>query len=572
MDRNMRQRLMMAAMGGLAGLCLHLLLEVSQQNLVPERLALAATGFAAVFFGGWLSLTGPLPVRRAALGAGAVAAVVTFFLLLTSLRFDGTSAMFDTGGSVLPVLVLALVPLPFLVAQASGHWRDYPTLFTAAWTIVVRMAAAWLFTGLVWVLILLSDALLELVGVNLIGKITHSEVGPWLITGLSLGVALAVVMEFADLISPALVLKLLRLVLPPVLLVMVLFILGLPARGFDTIIGSVPVAQTLIVMAATAALLVTTAVDQSDAEAVQGAFMRRATQALALILPVPAVLAGWALWQRVDQFGWTPERLAGAVAALVALAYGVIYAGSVLSGRRWMERIRSGNMIMALALLAVAAAWQSPLLDATRISARDQLARVLDGRTGLADLDPYTIGRWGHEGASALEALQRKASEPGQEALADRLIHPAVPGRERAAEDLSVEIANLMEVRPSGKEEMREAIVARLAPAERRLWRDACRQSLPDGRPGCVMVVGDFLAEQPGDEALVLMLRRGGLDMAAFSLRDGLLEALSVHSIGRGDWGEAAELIAAQLDGAPDIAPAPVNRLRLGDTSVILVP
>ncbi|MGP3697502.1 DUF4153 domain-containing protein [Rhodobacter sp. NSM] len=573
MDGNMRQRLMMAAMGGLAGLCLHLLLEVSEQDILPDRLALGATGYAAVFFGGWLSLTGPLAAGRAAAGSAAVAAVVSLALLVSSLRFDGTEAMFDVAGSVIPLLILSFVPLPFLVARAEGNWRDYPALFAASWTIVVRMAAAVLFTLLVWGLILLSDALLELVGVGLIGRIVETEAGPWLITGLSLGVALAVVMEFSELISPTLVLKLLRLLLPPVLLVMVLFILGLPVQGFGTIFGSVPVAQTLIFMAAIAALLVTTAIDQSNAEAVQGRLMRRATQALALLLPVPAALAAWAIWQRVEQFGWTPDRLAGAVAAAIALAYGLIYAGSVLSGRSWMERIRKGNVAMALALLGVSVLWQSPVLDATRISARDQLSRFLDGRTSLTDLDPYSIGRWGIEGAEALEALQRKAAEPGQQALADRLARPGVPGRPRATDDLAVELAGLMAVRPEGEAEMREAIVARLAPAERRVWRDSCRLELPDGRPGCVMMVGDFLTEREGKEALVLMMGpRGELNRLGFGLSGGRLHVLAVQDLGTGGAETPEALLTGLLDDPPQFAPAPANSLRAGGSAFLLLP
>ncbi|MEA5161196.1 DUF4153 domain-containing protein [Cereibacter johrii] len=573
MERHMRQRLVMTAMGGLAGLCLHLLLKVAEQQILPDRAALCATGFAAVFFGGWLSLTGPLPARRAAAGAALVAAAVTVFLLLASLRFDGIESMFSVAGSVLPVLILALVPLPFLVAADQGNWRDYPALFTAAWTLTVRMAAAWLFTALVWGLLLLSNALLELVGVDVIGRITDTDMGPWLVTGLALGLALAVVMEYSDLISPALVLKLLRILLPLVLCVVALFILGLPLRGLEAGFGTVSVAQILIAMAAAAALLVTIAIDQSDAEAVEGTFMRRATQALALLLPVPAAVAAWALWQRVAAYGWTPERLAGAVAAAFALAYGLLYAGSVLSGRAWMARIRAGNIGMALVLLVTAALWQTPLFDPTRIAARDQLARVLDGRTELPDLDPYAIGRWGRAGSEALEALQQRASEPGQEALADRLARPGVPGRMRASEDLAVELATLMAVRPPGKEAMREAVVARLAPAERRVWRDGCRIALPDGRPGCVMIVGDFLTERPGEEALVLLLRpRGGLSQQGFGLSEGRLDMLSVQDLTPATAEAPEAVIAGQLDAGPDLGPAPVNRLRAGGSAFVLMP
>ncbi len=573
MERNMRQRLAMAGIGGLAGFSLHLLLEVASHDLLPERAALAATGFAAVFFGGWLGLIGPLPILRAALGAAGVALFATLFLLLASLRFDRIESMFDVAGSLISMLILATVPLPFLVARAQGNWRDYPVLFTAAWSLVVRMAAAWLFTGLAWGLILLSDALLSLVGVPMLGRIIESDVGPWLITGLALGIALAVVMEYSELVSPYLVLKLLRLLLPPILLVMTLFIVALPLGGFAVMFGGVSVAQTLIVMAAIAAMLVTTAIDQTDAEAVQGAPMRRATQALALILPAPGALAAWALWERVAQYGWTPDRLVGVIAAALALGYGVIYAGSVLAGRGWMARIRQGNMAMALVLLALAMLWLSPVLDATRISARDQVARYVAGRTAPADLDLYSIGRWGREGEAALAEFTRLSHEPGHEALAARLTRPGLQAPEHSTRDAAVEIAGLMQVRPAGQEAVREAIVARLSPAERRLWKTGCRTRLPDGRPGCVMVVGDFLPERAGDEALVLTLRRrGGLDLAGYALGEGRLDTLAVRSLGMGDWDDPAAVVAEILDGPPDLGPAPVNRLRMGGDSVVLMP
>ena len=57
-----------------------------------------------------------------------------------------------------PLLTVATLPVPFLIAAARGNWRDYPALFLEAWSIVVRDAAAGAFTGLVWLVIFLSDS------------------------------------------------------------------------------------------------------------------------------------------------------------------------------------------------------------------------------------------------------------------------------------------------------------------------------------------------------------------------------------------------------------------------------
>ncbi len=573
MERNNLQRLTMASIGGLAGVSLHMLSGLLAHPLLPEWLALAATGFAAVFFGGWLGLAGPLPLARAALGAAGVAVMVACFVLLASLRVYRIESLFMMRGVALSTLALATVPLPFLVARAGGRWLDYPVLFTAAWGLAVRAAAAVLFALVVWAFVLLSSEVLALAGIAAAERVVSSGPVPWAISGLAVGLGLAVVSEHVELIAPDLILRLLRLLLPPALLVIALFTLLLPQRGMETVFSGMSAAGTLIAMAALGATLVSIAVDRSDAEAAQGPVMGRATPALALILPVPGVLAAWALWLRVDQYGWTPDRLAGALAAVLALGYGLVYAAAVLRGRGWRMRIRRGNIGMAFMALTLAGLWLTPVLDATRISARDQLRRFQDGRTAVADLDVTSIGRWGREGAAALAALRRIAGQPGQEALAARLAGAADPGPAQEAADLAAEIARLTAVRPPEAAGFRDAIVARLSGPERRIWRDGCLVRLPDGRPGCVMLVADFLPEQPGDEALLLTLtRRGGLDPRGYALPDGRLETLAVRGLGADLAGDPAALVAAVLDQVPEVTPAPLNRLRLGGGSVVLLP
>ena len=46
---------------------------------------------------------------------------------------------------------------------ARTSWRDYPALFLEAWSVVLRGAAAGGFTGLVWLVIYLSDEVLRIV-------------------------------------------------------------------------------------------------------------------------------------------------------------------------------------------------------------------------------------------------------------------------------------------------------------------------------------------------------------------------------------------------------------------------
>lgn len=574
MDRNMRQRLVMAGIGGLAGISLYLLLEVLSRHLLPDRAALALTAFSAVFFGGWLALAGPLRTGRAVLAALVLGVVVALLLTLASLRHTLVEGIFDQPMTVLAVLLLSTIPLPFFIALSGAGWRDYPTLFTEAWNVVVRYASAWLFVGVLWALLLLSQALLKIVDIHVIDDIIRLDAAPWIITGITLGLALAVVTELSDLVSPYLILRLLRLLLPLVLVVMALFIAALPFKGLSGLLGGLSVAATLLAMAALAATLVTTAVDQTDAEGAHGPLMTRATQALAVLLPVPAGLAAWAVWLRVVQYGWTPDRVFAALAAGMALAYGLIYALSVLRGAGWRGRIRQGNIVMALVLLLVSALWLTPVLDAERISARDQLARFTDGRGTLQTLDLYALGRWGRAGEAALAELQTRATQPGQEALAERLAGLVTSGEPAPSDaEVTAELTALLPLQPPSATAERDILLGALDATDRSSWLQRCRNRLADGRPGCVLVLGDFWPGNAGPEAVALM-RNGPGDVSyeGLVLVEGVLQRRAVMTLSGGYPSAAEEAIGALIAAAPTLAPVPLNGLQAAGETLYLSP
>lgn len=569
MTAQMRHRLEMGAIGAAAGLACHLLALVFDGDLLGARAGLALAAWLSVFFTALLAMTGPLRLIRAALGALILALVVAGLLALASLRFDTAEGLFESPIPFLAYLVLCFVPLPFVIAAAQGRWRDYPLLFSAAWTIVIRFAAAWLFVGVVWLVIFLSDLLLSLVGIEALGDLVMLQPVALVITGLALGLAIAVVDELADVVSPDLVLRLLRLLVLPVCIVLALFLVVLPVAGLDTVFSSISAAATLLTIAALVATLVTAALDQSAADQSRSPLILQPARLLALLLIVPAGLAAWAVWERVAQYGWTPDRVFAAVVAGLGLGYGLIYPLAVLLGRGWETRIRQGNIAMALALLAVSALLLTPVLNPQAIAARSQLARFEDGRLSAERLDLAALDEWGRAGAAARAALAARAAQPGQEALAARLAaSPAdVAAPEQTDAALRADLAARMPLRPAGATALRDSVLAQLWTDELREWTEICALALPDGRPRCVLVVGDFWPETAGDEALALLADGDGyLRLSAFGALDGALTRLSVSTLGAGmPQGEAAlaALAAAQDADQPPLVAAPLRMLDL---------
>lgn len=591
-------RILYAAIGAGAGLAAWLLIDVLGEVIPSERLYLFCAMFAAGLSCTLLAMIGPLRLPVALSLAGGLALLIAGLQLWASLRFATLQDHFQTPWSVLASIAILQIGMPFLIAAAlpGKGLRDYPTLFTQAWSILVRYGAAWLFVGLVWALVYLSDALFGLVGLRVIEDLLEMPPVPYLLTGIVLGLALAVVQEWSDYVSPFLLLRLLRLLVPVVGLVVGVFVITLPFRGLSGLFGSFSSAGILLGMAVGAATLVTTALDQTDADAVDLAFMRRATQALALAVPVLAGLGVWAIWLRVAQYGWTPDRLAAATGAAVVLGYGALYALAILrglgGGTGWMGRIRSANVTMALVIVGLAVLWQTPVLNPERISANSQVARYVRGTVGPEGLDLWRMrSAWGHAGAAALADLQRLADQAGDLALQERLAAVETgqfPGdgadfeAEKAA--LGAELAILLPVRGGADASLDASLDANLVagiaaasyPVEIRGWIDGCKTMTPQGSPGCVLVTGEFLLHEAGPEAM-LFYRQGAdnFQYEGFSHgADGVTRRIPAKFLTGGeiaaqDFDRVLDLLQA---GQYSIAPAEINALWVDGRQVLIAP
>jgi hypothetical protein len=567
------ERWRLAAIGAVGGAAIWALVDSADRGAIGDQPALIGLALLGTWLAASLAMAGPIGLWRAlprALGLGVVTA---FLVWLGGLRFE--DGILGSPILVLAALTVATLPVPFLIAAARNGWRDYPALFLEAWSIVVRFAAAWAFTGLVWLVIYLSDEVLQIVGIRLITELLRHGVVPMVLTGAILGLGMAVVHELAELLSPYLVLRLFRLLLPVVLVVVVVFLLALPFRGLSGLFNGLSPTLLLLAMVAAGISLVSIAIDQTDAEATQSPLLRRAAQGMSLVLPVLGGLAAWGIWLRVAQHGWTPDRLFVVLIAVLGLVYGLTYALAVLRGTGWMERIRQGNIRMALAVVGLAALWLTPILNAEAISARSQLARFEAGQTALADLDLRALGGWGHPGAAALARLAERAREPGQEALANRLAgQEATPETDRAT--LASDLADVMPVQPETATGTRDSLLAAAQDYQLRDWLARCQRKVAAARPACLMAVGDLLPNRPGEEA-ILILERGSdyFDLVGLYIGD---DGLLVHRLVlRGDGShpsssEIADLVEAWSDAPPPLTAAPINQLGTGETGLLIVP
>jgi len=566
-------RIGLALVGALGGAAFWAAIEAADRGWVADVPALGLFVFLLTGLGALMAMAGPIGLGRAAPRAAALALVVAALVWLSAQRYDDLD---DYLLGVLPLLAaitLATLPVPFLIAQVRSRWNDYPVLFLEAWSVVVRLAAAGAFTGLVWLVIFLSDELLEIVGIGIIGRLVEHELVALALGGAIFGLGMAVIHDLADLLSPYVVLRLFRLFLPVVLAVMAVFLVALPFRGLDGLVSGLSPATLLLTMVAGGIALVSIAIDQTDAEATQSALLIRCAQGMALILPVMGALAVWAIWIRVADHGWTPERLFILLVAGIGLVYGLVYAVSVLRRGAWMERIRQGNIRVALGILALAALWLTPVFNAERISAASQLARF--ETEGVEALDISALEDWGKAGAAVLAELEARSREPGQEALAAVLSGEAPDGIDNGPA-LAAELAAVLPVQPASATGMRDVILGAAADYQLQDWLQVCSVEREDGQPACLLVVADLLPLRPGEEAMLFLHRSADyVEVSGLYLDDsGMLVWRSATRLdGRFLSADEATRLLRQYQAAPPpLTGAELNQLGTGEDGLVFLP
>lgn len=580
----LRNRALHVALGALAGLAGWVLAEILAE-IAAARTVLGLATLGAAFFGVVLAMLTDVAPRRAIAAGAGVAGVTAALVVLGSLRFDDPQDFVAAGHGVLAELVLASLPVPFLMAVARGGrgaWADYPALFLHSWNIVVRYAAAALFVGVVWAVLILSGALLRLVGIEALANLLEEPLAIWLISGAALGLGLAVVGELSDLVSPYLMLRLLRLLLPVVLVVVLVFLAALPLRGLSGLFGNLSPGAMFMAMAAVAVGLIAIAVDQSEAEAVQGRLMQTMVRALALTVPVLAGLAVWAMALRVVQYGWTPGRVAAACGAGVSLGYGLAYALAVLRGARWMGHIRRANIGLALGLIVLAALWQTPLLNAQAIAAQSQQARYAEDRAMPEQMPLWELAHdWGRPGLAVLAELRDVAALPGQEALARRFAAMDQapqrwefddPGRTPIGAARAVGLAAALPVWPEGRSAP-EGLLESLSAPEGQMVLEACARTTPAGNPGCLLLLADLVPQRDGDEAVIVLSSGGrtrGVVTLVFAREGAGWTTPDSRSDGEGpEAGRAIDLIRQE---GVTLVPLGLSALQFGDRRIFLYP
>ncbi|NPD13947.1 hypothetical protein HOY34_01880 [Xinfangfangia sp. D13-10-4-6] len=586
-----------ALLGGAAGFALWQLHAIGVRAVDPH-LTTAASGFVLVFAWAFYAMAGPLRIREALGRALPLAALTGGLMLLMSMRWPLTIDIFETPGHLLAMLAVAIIPVPFLLAEMGvgsdngageraggslGRWNAYPALFGIVWGITTRVLIALFFTLAVWLVVALSAFLLDVVGVTLIDRLLMRGWAAPVISGLAFGLAVAVVNEMVGTLPARVIHWLLRLLLPVVTLVSLVFAGALLIWGVERNFGGISLAFTMLAMAAAGIVLVTVALDADDAHASRSLLIRGSARVMAVLIAVLAGLALWAVGIRIADQGLMPNRLFVLFLAIIGLIYGLAYTAGLLRGRGFAGWIRAANPWLALLTLLAAVLWQTPLLNAESWSAQDQAQRIIDGRKPASTFSRRVVEKLGIAGAQASQRVLAHARETGNSALeaeiqnqlnAGYLPQNAYAPVEISEEAMRQKLVEQMPIIPALPAETRAGLIDRIPGWFLENHVEACARRLPSGKPACLMLVADLLPEIPGDEIIVLAEHSRGLESyAIYAAGDSYLTASLLNN--RGAFASRDELLRNLVDwseAAPPLVPAPVMQLGEGSSGLFFVP
>jgi len=293
--------------------------------------------------------------------------------------------------------------------RAGRRVAPYVTYFDIAWKHGVQLAFSALFTGVTWLVLYLGAALFELVKLKFLTELIREE---WFAIPVTV-FAFSCAMHLTD-VRPAIVrgirsllLMLLSWLLPVIVVLVGGFLLTLPFTGLAPLWATRRAATVLLFAAASLVVLINAAWQNGEDGKTVARVVRLAARGAALLLAPLVLIAMYALFLRVRDYGWTGERVSAAACMLVAACYAAGYFRAALRPG-WLSALAGVNVATAFVVLGVLLLLFSPLLDPARVSVASQVARLESGKT-TPDRFDFAFLRFDGEryGRAALDRIER---------------------------------------------------------------------------------------------------------------------------------------------------------------------
>ena len=443
------------------------------------------------------------------------------------------------------LLLMAMLALPWIQysLHVSREQARYPHFYRQLWLNALTLLIVFVANGLFWLVLLLWSEMFKLVGIPFFSTLFFDT--DWFgYVAFGLITALAVVLARTQSRLVTAVQKLLTFIatglLPLVALLALMFILTLPFTGLEAISQRVSAAGLMSTLTLLLLLLMAIVREpQKEALPYPGA-LRYLIKCSLIVAPIYMLIAGWSLWVRIQQYGWTPERVYGVLVVVVLLVWSFGYLASILRrGRNPLEL--QGPVILGVSLLALGllVLLSSPVIDAWRISVNSHMGLYHSGKIKPDQVSLYMLDHSGKPGRAALEALQKDVAF-NQDSKRRRDLNSLLQGRRDPVKELTATQLVSKVVMAPGSQKPDDAFWAFVKTQGYRIT--SCAE-----QNACVLVSQDLNADgHPeqvlyafGDgESLVFGMQKNKWDLLAVATlpegftKDKLLQAVANQQLG----------------------------------------
>jgi hypothetical protein len=312
--------------------------------------------------------------------------------------------------------------LMYLQQRANEIELSYPVLFTYSWRNFLVTALSALFVLVFWLILMLWGQLFKVIEIDFFYELFTEEwfVMPVLTVAFGLGVII-----FRDLTRvldtiTSLLHWLIKLLLPLVVMIAVIFLVSLPFVGLD-VLWSTGRGTSLLLWLLAIMLFFTNAVYQDGREVTPyPAIIHRLIFGGLGTMPIVSALSFYGLALRIEQYGWSVERCWAFVVWLILSLFAVGYFVGIVKRRdQWTNDLARVNTGMGLVVLAIMLLANSPVLDFRKISLASQLGRVESGEIELKDFDFWYARRaLARPGYLAMEKMKQDIGDSDPALLA----------------------------------------------------------------------------------------------------------------------------------------------------------
>lgn len=361
-----------------------------------------------------IALGGLSAMRRTPLIVWSLVAAVLAAVLAVHAAWTGAAPDRIGAGALSPAVFPAVAALLFiahhLIQPAEAARKPvapYAEYFDLAWMHGVQLVLSLAFTGVFWIVIALGGALFKLIGIDAIQKLTNEAAFAMPATCVMFAAAVQLTDVRAGLVRGvrSVALTLLAWLLPLMTLIAAGFLASLPFTGLAPL-WKTKAATALLLSAAAHLIVLINAAYQDGTEPGHVVLRWAARIAGVLLIPI-AILAGYALNLRVDQYGLTPERVFAAAFVVVAAGYALGYAIAAIRPGDWMKTLEPTNLLLAVVAVVLLVALFTPIADPARLSVKSQAQRLEAGKVAPDKFDyqflRFDSGRYGREALHRLK-------------------------------------------------------------------------------------------------------------------------------------------------------------------------